>query len=245
MAISDKTRKILWGKSGTKCAICKQSLVFERTTQDSESVVGEECHIVSGAKQGPRSDLEFPRDKIDDVSNLILLCRVHHKQIDDQVETFTPELLRTIKCNHETWVEEKLKETPQSPKVRIVRDKAEIPEKLSIVHTGKEIFEKMSGCLASYMDYSDNLSDEELDLVANFLQNIKDWSEFAQDLEPVQKINASRDINNELIALRERGLYAFAAVEIQRMVGGIGGESSFPVLHLTVNKADDPNVVSE
>ncbi|MDE1312705.1 hypothetical protein MCX36_20400 [Vibrio aestuarianus] len=91
MAISDKTRKILWGKSGTKCAICKQSLVFERTTQDSESVVGEECHIVSGAKKGPRSDPEFPRDKIDDVSNLILV-HPENRYLNGFSDTISPKI---------------------------------------------------------------------------------------------------------------------------------------------------------
>lgn len=200
MSISDKNRKILWGKSGNKCAMCKHTLVFEGTEQDSESIVGEECHIISGAKNGPRSDPQFPREKVDDVSNLVLLCRIHHKQIDDQVETFTPEILRTIKSNHEKWVEEKLKDIPQTPKIRIVRDKNQIPEKLNIVHTGKEMFEIMSGCVASYMDYSDNLTDEELDLVANFLQNIKDWCEFSQELEPIQRIGAIREIDMELKA---------------------------------------------
>ncbi|MEZ8577165.1 HNH endonuclease [Vibrio splendidus] len=245
MSISDKNRKILWGKSGNKCAMCKHTLVFEGTEQDSESIVGEECHIISGAKNGPRSDPQFPREKVDDVSNLVLLCRIHHKQIDDQVETFTPEILRTIKSNHEKWVEEKLKDIPQTPKIRIVRDKNQIPEKLNIVQTGKEMFEIMSGCVASYMDYSDNLTDEELDLVANFLQNIKDWSEFSQELEPIQRIGAIRDIDIELGALRDKSLFAFAAVEIQKLVGGVKEESPFPVLHLTINKASDPNICSE
>ena len=244
MAISDKNRKILWGKSGNKCAMCRHTLVFEKTDHDSESVVGEECHIISGAKNGPRSDVDFPRDKIDDVSNLILLCRLHHKQIDDQVETYTAELLRIIKTNHETWVEEKLKDAPSIRNVRVVRDKSQIPSKLNIVHTGKEMFEIITGCQAFYMDYTDNLSDDELELVGNFLQNVKDWSEIAQELEPIQKINASKDIGLELAALRDCNLFAFTAVEIQKMVGGISGELPFPVLHLTVSKASGPNVVS-
>jgi hypothetical protein len=244
MSISDKNLKILWGKSGNKCAMCRHTLVFESTSNDSESVVGEECHIISGAKNGPRSDSSFPRNKIDDISNLILLCRVHHKQIDDQVETYTPDLLLIIKSNHEKWVEDKLRDTPKISKVRVMRDKAQIPEKLNVINTGKEMFGILTGCLASYMDYSDNLSDEELDLVGPFLQNVKDWSELAQDMDPIQKINATRDLDAELSALREMDLLAFAAVEIQKMVGGISDESEFPVLHLTVSKANDPNVVS-
>lgn len=243
MAISDKNRKILWGKSGNKCAMCRHILVFDSTQKDSESVVGEECHIISGANKGPRSNPDFPKDKIDDVSNLILLCRIHHKQIDDQIETYTPQRLRTIKDKHEKWVEDKLKEQPEIPNVRIKRIKEEIPEKLPVILTGKEMFNLAAGACAFYTDYSDDLSDEELDLVAGFIQNVKDWAELANEMEPNQKINASREIDKEIIVLRELNIFAFAAVEKQLMVGGISGKSSFPVLHLTVSKASDSNVV--
>ena len=55
MPITDKTRKILWGRSGNRCAICKNELVIDATGQDAESVVAEECHIISPRQNGPRS----------------------------------------------------------------------------------------------------------------------------------------------------------------------------------------------
>jgi hypothetical protein len=225
--------------------MCRHTLVFDNTPCDAESVVGEECHIISGAKSGPRSDSDFPREKIDDVSNLILLCRIHHKQIDDQVETYTPELLRTIKGNHEKWVENKLKDIPEIPKVRIQRIKEEIPDKLPVINSGKEMFHVAAGACAFYNDYSDNLTDEELDLVGSFIQNVKDWAELAQEMEPLQQINASRDLDKEIKALRELNIFTFAAIEKQKMVGGIGGDSPFRVLHLSINKASDSSVVTD
>ena len=62
---------------------------MDAAPQDDESVVGDECHIVSGKPNGPRYGPTFPVDELDSFSNLILLCRVHHKMIDDQSETFT------------------------------------------------------------------------------------------------------------------------------------------------------------
>lgn len=244
MPISDRTRKILWGKSGNKCAMCRHTLVFENTKNDRESVVGEECHIISGASQGPRNDSDFSREMIDDVSNLILLCRVHHKQIDDQVETYTSELLKSIKYNHERWVEDKLKDQPEIPRVQIKRVKEEVPDKLLLVKSGKELFNLATGTFALYHDYSDDLTDEELDLVSCFIQNVKDWAELSQEMEPSQRINASRDIDREMKILRQFNIFAFAAVEKQKIIGGVGGESPFPVLHLSVNKVSDPNVVT-
>jgi HNH endonuclease len=104
MAITDKTRKLLWGRSGRSCAFCKCDLFIDATAESEESVVGDECHIVSGQVEGPRYDPTFRADLIDHVSNLLLLCKVHHKMVDDQYETYTTEVLRKIKADHEHWV---------------------------------------------------------------------------------------------------------------------------------------------
>ena len=109
IAINDKTRKLLWGRSGSQCAFCRSELIMDATPQDNESVIGEECHIISGKPNGPRYNPEFRIDEIDSYSNLILLCRIHHKIIDDQPETFTTDILRKLKANHERHVKETLK----------------------------------------------------------------------------------------------------------------------------------------
>lgn len=104
MAITDKTRKLLWGRSGRSCAICKCDLFIDATPESEESIVGDECHIISGQVGGPRYDPTFPGDLIDDVSNLVVLCRVHHKMVDDQFRTYTADELRGIKADHERSV---------------------------------------------------------------------------------------------------------------------------------------------
>jgi hypothetical protein len=42
-------------------------------------------------------------ENIDAYENLILLCRKHHKQVDDQVTYYTVERLQAIKRAHEEW----------------------------------------------------------------------------------------------------------------------------------------------
>ena len=103
MAISEKTRKILWGKSGNRCALCKQELI--KDINDRSTVVGEECHIVSSKEKGPRYR---QLTNYDDYENLILMCPTHHKIIDDNELTYTEELLRMLKRNHEQSVISKL-----------------------------------------------------------------------------------------------------------------------------------------
>lgn len=115
MATTDKIRKILWGRSGNQCAECRHDLVVNATLAGTASVVGDEFHIVSGKGQGPRYDPHFPIDRLDEPDNLILLCRVHHKRVDDQQEIYTADKLRNLKINHEEWVSSKLtKEAPAS-----------------------------------------------------------------------------------------------------------------------------------
>jgi DNA polymerase III delta prime subunit len=105
MAISDKTRKILWGKSNNQCAISKTALIKVAAGSDPESVVGEECHIVSRKPTGPRYDPTFSPKDLDSYSNLILLCADCHKMVDNQVNEYTAAKLREIKQKHEGWVE--------------------------------------------------------------------------------------------------------------------------------------------
>lgn len=101
MAIADKTRKLLWGKSGNRCAQCYRLLSVEATELDDPAVVGDECHIVSGKPDGPRHDPSFPPEDIDGYPNLILLCRVDHKTVDDQWRTFDVVTLTRLKDDHE------------------------------------------------------------------------------------------------------------------------------------------------
>ena len=83
MAISGKTRKLLWGRSYDACAICKKSL-----TRDADSphlpgiVLGEEAHIVAKRPDGPRGDGD--RSDVDGFNNLLLLCADDHKRVDEQ-----------------------------------------------------------------------------------------------------------------------------------------------------------------
>lgn len=108
MGISEKTRKILWGRSGNRCAICRHELVMNATSLDDESVIGEECHIVAREPNGPRGQSPLTPDERDRYENLILLCPVDHKLIDDQPNTYDVQCLKEIKTQHEAWVCESL-----------------------------------------------------------------------------------------------------------------------------------------
>jgi hypothetical protein len=103
MAISLKTHKLLWGRSGSQCAICKTELIIDSADpRDDPSIVGDEAHIVARKESFTRGDYDaLPPEERDSYSNLILLCKKDHKQIDDQPNAFTVERLQKIKATHE------------------------------------------------------------------------------------------------------------------------------------------------
>lgn len=119
MSISLKTHKILWGKSGNRCAFpdCRVELAMNSLFTDDPSVVGQEAHIVARKSDGPRGQHDVSHDRRDLYSNLILLCSVHHKIVDDNPNEYTVEILHEFKSNHEKWVTENLSNDENKEKI--------------------------------------------------------------------------------------------------------------------------------
>jgi hypothetical protein len=235
MGITDKTRKILWGRSGNRCAICKRELVIDATNANDESVVGDECHIISSRPIGPRYDDSFDKEKLDSYHNLILLCRVHHKMVDDQDETYTADILRQMKANHEVWVSQKLTDAPKPAPVRFRRIKKNVPAYLVRLTTGREILNLVTSSYAFLMNHEDPTSQEEANLVGSFFQTLRDLADLGDDLEPVDRVNAAFSLTKSLEQLEEAGFYVFGGREIQLIEGGYEPEpSDWPIAILHV-----------
>lgn len=107
MAINARDRKLLWGRSGNRCAKCKQVLVMPEREHDREAIVGEECHILPQAPDGPRGTGAVGSD-VDSYSNLILLCTMCHTLVDEQPSAHPAEFLVRLRQEHEGWVESSL-----------------------------------------------------------------------------------------------------------------------------------------
>ena len=107
MAISEKSRKILWGRSGNRCAICKTELVLEKDPFSVHLNIGEECHIISRQLNGPRYE-QLDNFDYDSSDNLLLLCCNHHKMVDEQIKTYPKDRLNSLKVEHELWVKKNL-----------------------------------------------------------------------------------------------------------------------------------------
>jgi hypothetical protein len=244
MSISDKTRKILWGRSGNRCAICKKEIVIDATAQDDESVVADECHIISSRPTGPRYSPSFPSEKLDSYDNVMLLCRTHHKMVDDQVATFTTDILRQMKANHEVWVSQKLAEEQKAQPVRFRRVKQNIPDFLFRLTTGKEVLDTVSNAMAYAFDHDELNSQEEVDLIGGFLQSAQDWGEFCEDLEAGGRVQTAYELSQSLQAVEEAGFFVFGGREVQLIEGGASkGPSNWPVAIMRVLRKDNTSIM--
>ena len=96
----DKDIKILWGRSGNRCAVCK----LELTPDGTRETLGEMAHIVARSSDGPRGNEPTALADRDVYDNLILLCPTHHTEIDKDIGTWSVARLRTTKSDHERWV---------------------------------------------------------------------------------------------------------------------------------------------
>jgi len=244
MGISDKTRKILWARSGNQCAICKDELVIDATGQDDDSVVAEESHIISGRERGPRYDSSFPKEKLDSYENLILLCRTHHKMVDDQEDTYTADILRQMKSNHEVAVAKKMKGSTPTKPVRVRRVKQNIPAYLSRLRTGRQVLDVIGNACAGSTNHDELRNQAEVDLVGEFLQSARDWGEMWDELEPAAQVKASFQLTEALEELEQAGFFVFGGREVQALEGGNQDEPSpWPVAVLWVVRKDNESII--
>ncbi len=223
--------------------MCRRELIMDGTPVDDESIVGDECHIVSPVSGGPRHDPEFPRENLNDHANLLLLCKIHHKLIDDQQSEYTASRLAKIKAGHEKWVSEQLDSSHSRTQPLHVRRVAEnTPAFLRRIRSGKELLDIVTNACA-FAHHYDELKDEaEDELVAGFLQDAQDWGELG--LESVRdRMRAARSIDEHIGELERAGFWIFGYREKQILEGGSGPDTDWPVTHIQVLRDTNPEII--
>ncbi|OYT94111.1 MAG: hypothetical protein CFE43_00510 [Burkholderiales bacterium PBB3] len=109
--MKSKDVKILWGRSGNRCAICKTPLTQEATSPTASFTLGEQAHIVGDKENAARGKSLLTSEERDSYHNLILLCPNHHTEIDKNEVGWPVDKLHQVKSVHELWVTETLSET--------------------------------------------------------------------------------------------------------------------------------------
>ncbi|WP_162991465.1 HNH endonuclease signature motif containing protein [Halostella salina] len=135
MSISTRTAKKLWNAAGNECAHpeCDHELI----DFDSDSIVGEMCHIKARNPDGPRYDPEMSDDERNAYSNLILLCPTHHRIVDESPNQYPTELLREWKQEHEQGDGD----TPELSTEQVEEMLSELQPEMLLVHVEEDDLE--------------------------------------------------------------------------------------------------------
>lgn len=203
MPIKVKTRKILWSKSGNRCAICKTKLVQKIENITDSFIIGEECHIISSKENGPRGYI-VKLDDYDNYNNLILLCPTHHKMIDEYPETFTNDIIVSLKNNHENWIEEAI----EKDLAQYVMNINNI-EKLDEINNHHQLDNIIKNAHFYFFD-SSSILDSSLSIkIAEIFEELQDISDIYSDIEISNKTKYLINCENEINNLRESKIRFF------------------------------------
>jgi len=107
-------RNLLWGASAGRCncPTCRAECYERETDADGATTrMARFAHIIASSDKGPRGDSEFSIEDRDKYKNLILLCSTCHDLVDGQPNTYTTDILRQWKTEHEEWVRDSLEAT--------------------------------------------------------------------------------------------------------------------------------------
>lgn len=234
MGITSKVRKILWGKSGGKCAICRTDLASSDSEDNSDHVLGEECHIISPKSFGPRFIKDINYDLYD---NLILLCPNDHSSIDKRVEKYPVDELRKIKSDHEKWVATNLsKKSSQENKI----------SHLQRLTTGREIVDVIMNTNHAYeFNYDEAKTKEESDYIGCFLQELKDYGECSDLMEISEIVELGFKLNKSLEELDKIGFWVFGIRRKSKMFNEITKQHYlWNIATLRIIRKDNPEIVT-
>jgi hypothetical protein len=200
-----------------------------------------EAHIVSGKPDGPRYR-PLPREEVNHPDNLLLLCPNDHARVDKQDSYYSEEELRRIRRDHEQWVQRLGSHIPQV----LIRDpEAGLPVLVHRMATGTQLLAASGGGHAMQTSQPERLDADEVELLASFLQNVFDWSELWDELEPGARLPAEYELTQQLDELLENGFLVYAGVRPQVLEGGAYSPTGWRVVVVVVLRVDDPSITDE
>lgn len=237
MSLGQKDRKLLWGRAGGLCAICRTPITGDPTRLDAAAVLGEECHIVAQSRGGPRSGQLGAGVNGDSYDNVVLLCGSDHKRVDDQPDHYTSDLLRQIKLDHEKWVAQRLVEH-RMPQWRIVDDSNKAGQ-LELIETGRQLWNLVADTMASDVNYPDSGDAAQAKVIADLLSHMEDWIDIRDALNLGDVVRVQTELTEHIEHARTQGLALYVGVRMQE-IDVDGQRSPWPLAVIRFFRADDP-----
>jgi hypothetical protein len=226
VAISDRTRKLLWGRSGDRCAMCRKPLSRDpEHASDRVALVGEECHIVGRSPDGPRGG-EHRVGDIDGYENLVLLCASDHAAADGHEASWTVERLRETKAAHERWVAARLSEQRVQPEMSWQMPGTRRTD-IESIRSGSRLMGLYERALSASVRLPERLERAPRELAGALFRTAQEWSENWADVAFDQKLEIEAALDEALDELAAEGFMVLGGVQ-QKLLIVDGQESPWP-----------------
>lgn len=227
-------------------AYCQDLLSVEARTDDRAAIIGDEAHIVSAAPNGPRSTVSI-KVGFDSYENLMLLCRTHHKMVDDQSNEFTVERLLEMKKCHENDTEAQFSTKGQGtplPLIRIKNDSSSREASFTWLQKGSDVWDVIAEAQSwKFMPLDeDNSSEKQQDAADEFLTLAQNYGDISFDLalSGLSAIRAAkRQFGEQLDALHQLNLVVFGRRVRRIVTGGVLPDDYWMHSELLVMRLDD------
>jgi len=99
--VADRTKLKLYAAAGARCSFSGCGVPLYQ----QGSVVGEIAHIRARSPGGPRYVPGLTDDQLNGLANLLLLCQMHHKIVDDHPDEYPIDALQSVKAQHESGIQ--------------------------------------------------------------------------------------------------------------------------------------------
>lgn len=111
------------------------------------------------------------------------------------------------------------------------------------IDEGKQLISYIDGtCGINYNEETQTL--EEVKLVGEFVQYVKEIMDFGDLIdEPYDRIMSGFNLTQSIKELDDAGFWVFAGKENQKLVGGIGDPTLFPVLIMRIVRKDSSEII--
>ena len=188
--ISEKKKIILMGLCGGKCELrgCNNSVVEDMLTGDKSNFANY-AHIIASSENGPRGNETLSNKLSNDENNIMVLCRNHHKEIDDFPEKYPEELLKKMKKEHEDFIRDLMNIKKENTAIGIkysfnISDR--VP-KINDEDVKKCAFKQNYYCKGDIINLSGSKADERKDSVIYELEKENIKMNFYQLIKPLLK----------------------------------------------------------
>ncbi|MEU8158825.1 HNH endonuclease [Micromonospora parva] len=117
---------------------------------------------------------------------------------------------------------------------------------LNMITSGNQLWNMIIESAATSYAYADHLSEDDEDFIIEFLQNVRDYADIAEDLHSIrEQRDAQKYLGTYITGIMERGFFIGANLKRLLYKGGHGDPLPWGTLQIEVQRASDAKVVDK